>query len=381
MVSELRNGLAELLALPDGYEIMLGNGGTTTFWDAATFGLIDRRSQHLTLRRVLVEVRRRGRGRAPPRRSRGHRVGARHPSRRRAERRRRRLRADPQRDVDGRDDAAARDPTASTPTRWCWSTPRRRRAACASTRRQVDVYYFAPQKALASDGGLWLAACRRPRSSASSASPRRDRWVPASLDLGSRSTTAARTRPTTRRRWPRSSWPRSRSTGSTATVGSSWPPSRCDRSAEIIYAWAERARLRHAVRRPSRRSQPRGRHDRPRRVDRRQHRRRGCCGATGSSTPTRTASWAATSCASRCSRPSTPTTSRRSPPASTTSSRARLSAHAPICVDSAPAHRWRLGARRQRQGGRCRRRRRSASSSPAPEGRSRSSPTSSTASR
>ena len=36
MVSRLRNGLAELFALPDGYEIMLGNGGTTVFWDAAT---------------------------------------------------------------------------------------------------------------------------------------------------------------------------------------------------------------------------------------------------------------------------------------------------------------------------------------------------------
>src|SRR5687768_2039623 len=48
MVSRLRNGLAELFALPDGYEMLLGNGGTTAFWDAATFGLVDRRSQHLT---------------------------------------------------------------------------------------------------------------------------------------------------------------------------------------------------------------------------------------------------------------------------------------------------------------------------------------------
>src|SRR3954453_2075618 len=48
MVGALRNGLAELLRLPDGYEIVLGNGGTTTFWDAAAFGLIDRRSQHLS---------------------------------------------------------------------------------------------------------------------------------------------------------------------------------------------------------------------------------------------------------------------------------------------------------------------------------------------
>src|SRR5690606_8567485 len=44
----LRNGIAELLSLPDGYEVALGNGGTTAFWDAATFQLIDRRSQHVT---------------------------------------------------------------------------------------------------------------------------------------------------------------------------------------------------------------------------------------------------------------------------------------------------------------------------------------------
>src|SRR3954452_16802887 len=48
VVGALRNGLAELLNLPDGYEILLGNGGTTAFWDALTFGVIERRSQHLS---------------------------------------------------------------------------------------------------------------------------------------------------------------------------------------------------------------------------------------------------------------------------------------------------------------------------------------------
>src|SRR4051794_29699702 len=47
-VGALRNGLAELLSLPDGYEIMLGNGGTTAFWDAAATGIIERKSQHLS---------------------------------------------------------------------------------------------------------------------------------------------------------------------------------------------------------------------------------------------------------------------------------------------------------------------------------------------
>jgi phosphoserine aminotransferase len=48
MVAALRNGIAELLSLPDGYEVALGNGGTTAFWDAATFRLIEQRSQHLS---------------------------------------------------------------------------------------------------------------------------------------------------------------------------------------------------------------------------------------------------------------------------------------------------------------------------------------------
>jgi phosphoserine aminotransferase len=48
VVGSLREGLAELFSLPDGYMVALGNGGTTSFWDAATFGLIERKSQHLT---------------------------------------------------------------------------------------------------------------------------------------------------------------------------------------------------------------------------------------------------------------------------------------------------------------------------------------------
>ena len=47
-VSRLRSGLSNLFDLPDGWEIILGNGGTTLFWDAASFGLIEYASQHLT---------------------------------------------------------------------------------------------------------------------------------------------------------------------------------------------------------------------------------------------------------------------------------------------------------------------------------------------
>jgi phosphoserine aminotransferase len=48
LVGRVRDGLRQLFAVPDGYEIILGNGGSTAFWDAAAFGLIDKRSLHLT---------------------------------------------------------------------------------------------------------------------------------------------------------------------------------------------------------------------------------------------------------------------------------------------------------------------------------------------
>src|SRR3954449_2114461 len=48
LVGRVRAGLAELLGAPGGYEVALGNGGTTAFWDAAAFGLVRERAHHLT---------------------------------------------------------------------------------------------------------------------------------------------------------------------------------------------------------------------------------------------------------------------------------------------------------------------------------------------
>ena len=48
LVGHVRAGLGDLFSLPDGYEVVLGNGGATCFWDVATFGLIREKSQHLT---------------------------------------------------------------------------------------------------------------------------------------------------------------------------------------------------------------------------------------------------------------------------------------------------------------------------------------------
>ena len=47
LVGRVRDGVRQLFSAPDGYEVILGNGGSTAFWDAAAFGLIDKRSLHL----------------------------------------------------------------------------------------------------------------------------------------------------------------------------------------------------------------------------------------------------------------------------------------------------------------------------------------------
>ncbi len=59
VVGGIRAGLRDLFALPDDYEVMLGNGGTTAFWDAAACGLVSRTGAAPQLRRVLLEVRHR----------------------------------------------------------------------------------------------------------------------------------------------------------------------------------------------------------------------------------------------------------------------------------------------------------------------------------
>ncbi|MDQ1037004.1 phosphoserine aminotransferase [Streptomyces sp. V3I8] len=48
LVGKVRQGVSDLFQLPEGYEVVLGNGGSTAFWDVATHGLIENRSQHLT---------------------------------------------------------------------------------------------------------------------------------------------------------------------------------------------------------------------------------------------------------------------------------------------------------------------------------------------
>jgi phosphoserine aminotransferase len=183
LVGDVRSGLTSLFALPDGWEIVLGNGGSTVFWDVATFGLVEQRSQHLVFGEFSSKF-------AEACSTAPH-LGE--PSV---------FTSEPGDHPDAVADADV-DIYALTHNETSTGVAMNLKRPQGSTSRQlvvvdatsaaggllwdpadVDVYYFAPQKCFASDGGLWLAACspaaveRIERIAAS------DRWRPASLDLG-----------------------------------------------------------------------------------------------------------------------------------------------------------------------------------------------------
>jgi phosphoserine aminotransferase len=181
-VGALRNHLAELFSLPDGYEVLLGNGGTTAFWDAATFGLIRDRSQHLVFGEFSSKFA--AAVRAAPHLGDPDLIEAEvgdHPDPVAAE---------------GIDAYAFTHNETSTGV----AMPLHRPAgadtdalvlvdgtsAAGGLRfdpSQVDVYYFAPQKCLASEGGLWIAACSPAAIERIESISASGRWCPAFLDL------------------------------------------------------------------------------------------------------------------------------------------------------------------------------------------------------
>ncbi len=152
-VGRLRSGLAEFFRLPDGYEVLLGNGGTTAFWEAAVFGLIEHRAQVAAFGEFGNKF--------------AKAVAAApfltDPVKRTAEP----GEAVELEAIDGVDVHATPHNETSTGV----SVPVRRvpgsglmlhDATSAAAGLPVDIsqsdcYYFAPQKGLASDGGLWIA--------------------------------------------------------------------------------------------------------------------------------------------------------------------------------------------------------------------------------
>ena len=183
VVGRVRAGLSDLLSLPDGYEMVLGNGGSTAFWDVAVAGLIRHRSLHLTFGEFSAKF---------------AQAAARAPHL-----------ADPI--------VIASEPgTAPTPVAdpdadvIAWAHNETSTGAMLAVERpagagdalvvidatsgagglpvdlaQADAYYFAPQKSFGSDGGLWFAALS-PAALARAdevAALGDGRWIPESIDL------------------------------------------------------------------------------------------------------------------------------------------------------------------------------------------------------
>ena len=174
-----------------------------------------------------------------------------------------------------------------------------------------DVYYFAPQKCFASDGGLWLALLLAARDRAHRTHRAATRWMPPTLDLVDRARELP-PRPDLQHARARHALPARR-------TRSEWMLAQ--RRARVRGRPVRRRRPRSSTAGPSARPcatpfvkdpalpQPGDRHHRLRRHRSTRRRSRRRCAPTASSTSSRTASSAATSCASRCSRRSSPTTS------------------------------------------------------------------------
>jgi phosphoserine aminotransferase len=235
VVARLRGGLAQLFSLPDGYEVLLGNGGTTVLWDAIAFGLIERWSQHYVFGefsgRFAAAVANADHLSEPEIVS--SEPGT-HPVQVPSER------ADLYALTHNETSTGVAMPVRRVTRRGLVAVD----ATSAAAGLQVDpaefdFYYFAPQKGLASDGGLWLAlaspaAIERIESLAAS-----DRYVPASIDL--------------KIALDNSRKDQTYNTPALATIllaaeqvdwinangGLEWAAARCEESSSTLYDWAE----------------------------------------------------------------------------------------------------------------------------------------------
>ncbi len=238
VVERVRTGLAELFALPDGYEVVLGNGGSTAFWDLATFSLVADRAQ-LCVHGEFGGNFAKATQRAP-------------------------FLADPTVLTAEPGGLAVPKPEDGVDT-YCWPHNETSTGVVAPVRRpegtageaivlvdatsaaggvavdvaETDVYYFAPQKCFASDGGLWLALASPAAIERAEAIDASGRWIPTFLSF----TTAL----------ANSRQQQTLNTPAIATLvllaeqvewmlaqgGMAWTTARTAESSGHLYAWAE----------------------------------------------------------------------------------------------------------------------------------------------
>jgi phosphoserine aminotransferase len=240
LVHRVRAGLAGLFGLPPDYTVVLGNGGTSAFWDAAAFGLVRRQAQHLSFGEFSARfagITARAPWLAAPtvlESAPGTRPEA---------------RAEP-----GIDTYALTHNETSTGV----AMPVRRvpgadpdalvlvdatsaAAGLPVRATDFDVYYFAPQKGLGSDGGLWLALMSPAATERVAQIAASERYIPDFLSLRVALENAVRDQ--------------TYNTPAVATLflladqvewmlaqgGLAWTTARTAQSAAILYTWAEQA--------------------------------------------------------------------------------------------------------------------------------------------
>jgi phosphoserine aminotransferase len=242
VVRRVRDGLGAFLSVPDGYEVVLGNGGTTAFWEVATFCLVEQRSQHLVFgefsSKFAASIDAAPWLDAPAI-----------------------ISAEPgTRPVAVGDEAidayALTQNETSTGVQMEVRRPRDAGGAPASglvlvdatsgaggvrtDLAESDVYYLAPQKSFGSEGGLWLAVCS-PAAIERGTRMAGSHYVPAFLDFAIALDNSRQNQ--------------TYNTPAIATLvllaeqiewfnengGLEWAAGRSDKSAETIYGWAERS--------------------------------------------------------------------------------------------------------------------------------------------
>ena len=182
VVKRVREGLTALFNLPEGYEVVLGNGGSTAFWDIATFGLIEERSQHLVFGEfsskfasASKEAPFLGEPTVIKSEPGSHPVSV--------------VEA-------GIDVYALTHNETSTGVAMPIIRPAGTDGALVLVdatsaagglmvdAKEFDTYYFAPQKSFASDGGLWIAIMSPAAIARAEKIKASGRWIPAFFDLG-----------------------------------------------------------------------------------------------------------------------------------------------------------------------------------------------------
>jgi phosphoserine aminotransferase len=191
LVQRIQEGLADLFRLPDGYQVVLGNGGTTTFWDVAAFSLVTERSLHLSFGEfsskfakvtatapwlrdpVIIE--------SPPGTHPQPRAEAGVDSYALTHNETSTGVAMPVRRVAGADEGALVLVDATSGA-----------GGLPVDVSETDVYYFAPQKCFGSDGGLWIALMSPAALERTAAIAASGRYLPESLSLPVAISNAAR---------------------------------------------------------------------------------------------------------------------------------------------------------------------------------------------